>query len=167
MSRRTLRLTEISQFRLQDSHPLWFAFPHNSTIIKFCNSNVNTGLVPFRSPLLRESLLLSFPTGTKMFQFPAYTFHYWILALQASGFPHSEISGSLPTYGSPKHIAVRRVLHRLQLPRHSPCALIFLTFYSIIHFSKTFFINLVFKIERFLGLSKLNRTEYIFFVIGF
>ena len=28
------------------------------------------GLVPFRSPLLRESLLLSFPPGTEMFQFP-------------------------------------------------------------------------------------------------
>ena len=30
------------------------------------------GLIPVRSPLLRESLLFSFPTGTKMFQFPAY-----------------------------------------------------------------------------------------------
>jgi hypothetical protein len=28
------------------------------------------GLFPFRSPLLRESLLLSIPPGTKMFQFP-------------------------------------------------------------------------------------------------
>ena len=28
------------------------------------------GLFPFRSPLLRESLLLSFPRGTEMFQFP-------------------------------------------------------------------------------------------------
>ena len=28
------------------------------------------GLFPVRSPLLRESLLLSFPQGTKMFQFP-------------------------------------------------------------------------------------------------
>ena len=29
-------------------------------------------LIPFRSPLLRESLLLSFPAGTEMFQFPAF-----------------------------------------------------------------------------------------------
>ena len=29
-------------------------------------------LFPFRSPLLRESLLLSFPAGTEMFQFPAF-----------------------------------------------------------------------------------------------
>ena len=28
-------------------------------------------LVPFRSPLLGESRLISFPTGTEMFQFPA------------------------------------------------------------------------------------------------
>ena len=28
------------------------------------------GLFPFRSPLLRESRFLSFPPGTKMFQFP-------------------------------------------------------------------------------------------------
>ena len=29
-------------------------------------------LFPFRSPLLRESLLLSLPTATKMFQFAAF-----------------------------------------------------------------------------------------------
>ena len=29
------------------------------------------GLFPVRSPLLGESLLFSFPAGTKMFQFPA------------------------------------------------------------------------------------------------
>jgi hypothetical protein len=30
------------------------------------------GLFPFRSPLLRESLLLSLPRGTQMFQFPRF-----------------------------------------------------------------------------------------------
>ena len=30
------------------------------------------GLFPSRSPLLGESLLFSFPAGTKMFQFPAF-----------------------------------------------------------------------------------------------
>ena len=35
------------------------------------------GLFPFRSPLLGESLLFSFPAGTKMFQFPAlFTYSY-------------------------------------------------------------------------------------------
>ena len=30
------------------------------------------GLFRFRSPLLTESQLISFPAGTKMFQFPAF-----------------------------------------------------------------------------------------------
>ncbi len=31
-----------------------------------------TGLVRFRSPLLSESRLMSFPPGTEMFQFPGF-----------------------------------------------------------------------------------------------
>ena len=34
------------------------------------------GLFPFRSPLLRESIFLSLPPGTKMFQFSGSTFRY-------------------------------------------------------------------------------------------
>ena len=33
-------------------------------------TDIRFGLIPFRSPLLRESQLLSVPRGTKMFQFP-------------------------------------------------------------------------------------------------
>ena len=33
------------------------------------------GLFPVRSPLLRESLLFSFPMGTKMFQFPTFALY--------------------------------------------------------------------------------------------
>ena len=43
------------------------------------------GLLPVRSPLLGESLLLSSPAGTKMFQFPAFASR------------NSVMSGSLPT----------------------------------------------------------------------
>ena len=49
------------------------------------------GLFPVRSPLLRESLLFSFPTGTKMFQFPAYASALRIMSLQLIGLSHSEI----------------------------------------------------------------------------
>ena len=45
----------------------------------------------------------------------------------AGGFPHSEISGSKLICSSPKLIAAYHVLHRLLMPRHSPCALISLT----------------------------------------
>ena len=37
-------------------------------------------LFPFRSPLLRESLLLSFPPGTEMFQFPGCPPPSYVLA---------------------------------------------------------------------------------------
>ena len=43
-------------------------------------------LFPFRSPLLRESLLLSFPVGTEMFQFP--TFPLPVLCVQTGVTPH-------------------------------------------------------------------------------
>jgi hypothetical protein len=44
------------------------------------------GLIPFRSPLLRESLLLSFPRGTEMFQFPRFPLP--ALCVQAGVTPH-------------------------------------------------------------------------------
>ena len=96
-----------------------------------------SGLLPFQSPLLTESLLLSFPPGTQMFQFSGSTFvqlciHYTILALPASGFPHSDIYGSLRTYCSPQHFAVSCVLHRLLVPRHPLCALCFFTLHFLI-----------------------------------
>ena len=34
--------------------------------------DTSAGLFPVRSPLLRESRLISFPAGTEMFQFPAF-----------------------------------------------------------------------------------------------
>ena len=48
-------------------HPLWPLFPE-------CSGSYGriTGLVRVRSPLLAESLLMSFPPGTEMFQFPGF-----------------------------------------------------------------------------------------------
>ena len=60
------------------------------------------GLFPVRSPLLGESFLFSLPTGTKMFQFPAFaSIIQWILSLQLSGFSHSDIHGSQVICTSP------------------------------------------------------------------
>ena len=86
------------------------------------------GLSRFRSPLLARSRLLSFPQGTEMFHFPWCSFAGLSLFIprrhpaKGAGFPHSEISGSMPVDGSPKLIAVFRVLHRLLMPRHPSCA---------------------------------------------
>ena len=52
----------------------------------------------------------------------------WLTEYCSAGFPHSEIHGSMPICGSPWLIAACRVLHRLSVPRHSPCALHSLTF---------------------------------------
>ena len=57
-------------------------------------------LFPLRSPLLRESLLISLPPGTEMFQFPGfasatYGFSDGWPGMTPAGFPHSEIPGSV------------------------------------------------------------------------
>ena len=89
------------------------------------------GLFPSRSPLLGESLLFSFPAGTKMFQFPAFASLTQVrdTALIRGGLSHSEITGSRDICASPVLFAAYHVLHRLQEPRHPPCALFFLTKY--------------------------------------
>ena len=57
--------------------------------------------------------------------------HLWIQCTLteycSAGFPHSDIHGSKPICGSPWLFAACRVLHRLSVPRHSPCALYSLT----------------------------------------
>ena len=82
------------------------------------------GLLPVRSPLLGESLLLSFPGGTKMFQFPPFARHYgraW--ALPHAGFPIRESPDQRLFAGSPRLIAGCHALHRRPPPRHPPSAL--------------------------------------------
>ena len=89
------------------------------------------GLFRVRSPLLAESQLFSLPTGTKMFQFPAFAFPLrGILGLQPSELPHSEMLGSKVVCTYPSLIAAYHVLHRLPEPRHPPFALSFF-FYSL------------------------------------
>ena len=53
---------------------------------------------------------------------------YTVTEYCSAGFPHSEIHGSKSAFDSPWLIVDRYVLHRLPMPRHSPCALISLTF---------------------------------------
>ena len=89
----SLSLTSI-WFRLQGYHLLWPDFPDCSTTI--C-SITTTGLFPFRSPLLRESRLISFPPVTEMFQFTGFAFNTYLFSVEyllRGGFPHSEIAGS-------------------------------------------------------------------------
>ena len=71
-----------------------------------------------------------------MFQFRAFPSYAYLIQRTIRryclrGFPHSEISGSTDICSSPKLIAACRVLHRLLMPRHSPCALYSLTYLEI------------------------------------
>ena len=83
---------ESQPFRIRGFHPLWPTFPVSfrygcvfSTPIRcalqprlhHCN---RFGLFPVRSPLLRESHLISVPLGTEMVQFPR--FHFLRLCVQ-------------------------------------------------------------------------------------
>ena len=62
------------------------------------------------------------------------------LSMNPGEFPHSEISGSMLICSSPKLIAAYHVFHRLPVPRHSPCALVRLTF-------QTFFQNIWYPLD--------------------
>jgi hypothetical protein len=90
-------------------------------------THIATGLVRVRSPLLAESLLMSFPPATEMFQFAGFASTAYEFSGRyplKGGFPHSEISGSKIAPISPKLIAGCHVLHRLSVPRHPPNALL-------------------------------------------
>ena len=81
------------------------------------------GLLPFRSPLLRESTFLSFPPGTEMFQFPGFAHLLGVTGLQPAGLPHSDTRGSSHACRSPRFFAACRVLLRFRKPRHPPSAI--------------------------------------------
>lgn len=90
------------------------------------------GLFRFRSPLLPESHVVFSSSGYLDVSVHRVPFlDLWIgsriLEVCSSGFPHSEISGSMGICPSPKLIAAYHVFHRLLVPRHPPYALISIT----------------------------------------
>ena len=96
-----------------------------------CDESHRFRLFPFRSPLLWESRLISSPTGTEMFHFPAFASPY--LCIQHGmteslppGFPIQKSPDQRMLGSSPRLIAAVRVFHRLPAPRHPPVALFIL-----------------------------------------
>ena len=63
--------------RIRGYHPLWPAFPDRSAY-----KQSTTGLLRVRSPLLAESLLMSVPPGTEMFQFPGFASSTYVFSEQ-------------------------------------------------------------------------------------
>ena len=73
--------------------------------------------------------MFSSPTGTEMFHFPVSTSTPAIHSLAGNhtslrlGFPIRTSSDQRLVGNSPRHNAASHVLHRLDMPRHPPCAL--------------------------------------------
>jgi hypothetical protein len=89
-----LRLVPLPPFRLQGYHLLRPGFPSRSTMTEAKTQR----LLQFRSPLLSQSRLISFPRATEMFQFTRFASRSLCIQLRilpcGSGFPHSDICGS-------------------------------------------------------------------------
>src|SRR5208337_5544509 len=122
-----------------DARPTTPSPPFKSQIsnLKF-QRKTGFGLFRFRSPLLTESQLLSFPPGTEMVHFPGFArtrlcIQRAVSRVHREGFPHSEIPGSKGASPSPRLIAGSHVLHRRLAPRHPPYALSSLTIKSAQH----------------------------------
>ena len=109
---------------VRDYHPLRSVFPGSFHFIFLSNvagpstpitpKRHRFGLFPVRSPLLRESLLFSFPPGTKMFQFPGLAssntgYQVFILV----GCPIRKSADVMDICSSPQLIAACHVFRRL------------------------------------------------------
>ena len=109
---KTVLLNSLNQFRGPNPsmHARWF------------------GLFRFRSPLLTESHVVFSSSGyldvsVHRVPFLKLCIGLRILEVCSSGFPHSDISGSMDICSSPKLFAAYHVFHRLLVPRHPPYAL--------------------------------------------
>ncbi len=92
--------------------------PYNPGMLRF-------GLLRVRSPLLAESLLISFPRLLRWFTSPGvappdYSIHPCGACIAACGLPHSGIRESLDVCSYPRLFAACRALLRLTAPRHPP-----------------------------------------------
>ena len=112
-------------FHVRGYHPLWPPFPERSVM----SCAITNRLLRFRSPLLSESRLMSFPRATEMFQFTRFASLTYVFSQRylSVGFPIRKSPDQSLFASSPKLIAGYHVLRRLSLPRHPPCALIHLT----------------------------------------
>ena len=125
-------ISQFGRFRVRGCHPLWRIFPDASA-----NADCKQSL-PNRLRADPLSLIATwgisvdfFSSGYLDISVPrvrlAHLCIQYAIANELAGFPHSEIPGSKSVTDSPRLIAGCHVLHRLQLPRHPPNALVHLT----------------------------------------
>ncbi len=128
----------MSSLRIRVSHPLRIPFPWDSpdSSCHLSRRSYNPGLCPVWAPPLSLAATYGIDFSFSSCRYldvsvpcvlPRHDGRHAVSASKAEGFPHSDIGGSLRAYRSPPHFAVRCVLHRLSVPRHSPYALSSLT----------------------------------------
>jgi hypothetical protein len=120
---------------LRDSHPLWWRVPTPSRVPFRLFAGPTTpphskmrwfGLIPVRSPLLRESRLISSRQATEMFQFARFPPSLPMCSaggLQTSlwrGCPIRSLRAHRLYAAPPERFAGLRVLLRQLAPRHPP-----------------------------------------------
>ena len=165
-----------SAFRVRDCHPLRSRFPACSAMHRFpccrrsynpgrCRRQPRFGLLRVRSPLLAQSFLLSFPPGTKMFQFPGFAPRLGRGArIAPGGFPHSDIRGSQGICPSPRLFAAYHVLLRLREPQASPvrpCSLSLLFFARARPRKGAALTFAYIRLARFFRFSQSNRFDFL------
>src|SRR5690606_13769577 len=122
----------------QGYHLLWRAFPGPSTHMLVWTSWPYNPEASVNAPVWAGPRSLATTCGI------TFVFSSWayldvsvrpvrhLACARFKGLPHSEIRGSAPLCGSPRLIAALHVLHRLSMPRHPPCALRNLVFFTVL-----------------------------------
>ena len=138
-------------FPVHGSHILRLTFPSHSGRVRLIAPVLTP--VTFPSPVWPLPLSLAATHGISFDFFssaysdvslrrvplPLLWIHNGIHGSSPWGFPHSDIRGSKLICSSPRLFAACHVLHRLLMPRHSPCAL-----YSL-NFHRTVFMTVLFS----------------------
>jgi hypothetical protein len=91
------------------------------------------GSSPFARRYLGNRCFFLFLRVLRCFSSPGYLLYTYVfsigyLRITIGEFPHSEICGLTAVCAFPQLIAACHVLRRLLVPRHPPCALIYLTY---------------------------------------
>ena len=117
----------LNAFRVQDFYSLRWDFPipsaMHSSIYRSPQPQSKDwfGLFPVRSPLLRESIFLSLPEGTEMFQFPSFPSLRLYIHLRMTGLYSSRVA----PFGYPwivAYVQLPAAFRSLSRPSSAPSA---------------------------------------------
>ena len=165
----------IFSFHLQDYYLLWSNFPvmFNYDTFTLCSvrNPRDKSLVWALSFSLAATKKIDFSFSSSRYLDVSVPQVYPYIAIYSlyntwgfpCEFPHSEIFGSLVMCTYPKLIAAYHVLHRLLMPRHSPCALCSLTYSNFIFMKlslQRIFLGLLYLYKQF-TMCNFQRTCYV------